>query len=70
MDFTDRQQLWGQPVLQLLLGGWHMKTELHICYICARASVQLMYALLLGGSVSESPQAFRLTGVFPGFTSF
>ena len=53
---TERHQIQGQPPLQLL--GTHMKTKLHICYICAdvckpRSSP---FSFLFCDSVSERPQ--------------
>ena len=44
-----------------------MKTKLHICYKCVRGLDPLPVYFLVGGSVSEPPQAHQLTlGVFCG----
>lgn len=40
----------------------HMKTEQHICYICAGVLGLDLGCCWVGGSVSESLQEYRLVG--------
>jgi hypothetical protein len=46
----------------------HMKSEMHICYVCARNLSSVCVCSLVGGSDSESTQGYRLieSVILPG----